>query len=168
MDEAGSRTDLTRLYGRAQPGERVVEAVPAGHYKQLTMVGSLKLDGQAACMTLEGAIDGDSFLAYVDQVLCPTLREGDVVVLDNLSSHTGAKVEEAIAGRKAKLLFLPPYSPDLNPIEKMWSKVKQFLRQAKARTQEALEVAIKQALTTITAADAQGWFESCGYGHSHS
>lgn len=168
MDEAGSRTDLTRLYGRAEPGQRVAEAVPAGHYKQLTMVSSLQVDGRAACMTLEGAIDGDSFLAYVEQVLCPTLREGDVVVLDNLSSHTGAKVAKAIAGRKAKLLFLPPYSPDLNPIEKMWSKVKQFLRQAKARTQEALEVAIKQALATITAADAQGWFESCGYVHTHS
>jgi transposase len=168
LDECGSRTDLTRLFGRAEPGERVVEAVPAGHYEQLTLVGSLRLDGAVACMTLEGAIDGDSFLAYVEQVLCPTLHAGDIVVLDNLSSHTGAKVEKAIAGRKARLLFLPPYSPDLNPIEKMWSKVKQFLRQAKARTAEALEQAIRQALATITAADAQGWFESCGYVHMHS
>jgi transposase len=118
-------------------------------------------------MTLEGAIDGDSFLAYVEQVLCPTLEEGEIVVLDNLSSHTGAEVRKAIEACKAQLLFLPPYSPDLSPIEKMWSKLKEFLRQAKARSAEALAQAIRQALATITVADAQGWFESCGYVHTH-
>lgn len=166
VDECGSRTDLTRLAGRAAPGERVVESVPAGHYEQLTLVGSLKLDGTSACMTLEGAIDGDSFLAYVEQVLVPTLKEGDTVVLDNLSSHTGTEVRKAIEACQTRVRFLPPYSPDLNPIEKMWSKVKAFLRQAKARTAEALEQAITQALATVTAEDAKAWFRHCGFGQT--
>lgn len=164
MDECGSRTDLTRLYGRAAPGQRVVEAVPAGHYGQTTLIGSLGLDGHTACMTLEGAVDADSFLCYVEQVLAPTLKAGDVVVMDNLSSHVGAKIRQALEALGARLLLLPPYSPDLNPIEKMWSKIKTFLRKTKARTAETLDEALKAALATVTAQDAQAWFEACGYG----
>lgn len=118
-------------------------------------------------MTLEGAVDSDSFLVYVEWVLCPTLRPGDIVVADNLSSHLNAKVRRAIEARGASLKLLPAYSPDLNPIEKMWSKIKTYLRQAKARTVEALQQAIKEALASVTAEDARGWFESCGYGHTH-
>ena len=168
LDECGSRTDLTRLFGRAAPGERVVEAVPAGHYCQTTIIGALGLDGRTVCMTLEGAVDAASFLCYLEQVLLPTLQAGEIVVMDNLSSHTGEKVREVIEARGATLALLPAYSPDYNPIEKLWSKVKEFLRKRKARTQEALEQAIEAALATVTPQDAQGWFASCGYGAQSS
>jgi transposase len=167
LDECGSRTDLTRLFGRAAPGERVVEGVPAGHYCQTTLLGALNLAGETACMTLDGAVDSESFLVYVQWVLCPVLRPGDIVVADNLSSHLSPKIRRAIEARGARLKLLPAYSPDLNPIEKMWSKVKAYLRKAKARTVEALEQAIKAALASVSAEDARGWFESCGYGHTH-
>jgi transposase len=114
-------------------------------------------------MTIEGATDAEVFQAYTEQVLGPTLRPGDIVVLDNLSAHKLAIIREVIEGRGARLLYLPPYSPDLAPIEQAWSKIKTFLRAAKSRTREVLEVAIQQALMTITAADAHSWFTHCGY-----
>ena len=114
-------------------------------------------------MTIEAATDGEIFTAYVEQVLCPILQPGDVVVLDNLSAHRVAGVEHTVEARGAKLLFLPPYSPDLNPIEKAWSKFKQSLRSAKARTAEALDQAVTQALQTITADNARAWFRHCGH-----
>ncbi len=114
-------------------------------------------------MTIEGAVDSLVFLEYLKQVLAPTLIEGDVVVMDNLSAHKAKGVRDLIEGRGAKLVYLPPYSPDLNPIEKCWSKIKTYLRAAKARTREALETALKEALRLITKEDAAGWFESCGY-----
>ena len=114
-------------------------------------------------MTVAGAVDTPCFLAYVEQVLCPTLQTGDVVVMDNLGAHKVSGVGELIAGRGATVIYLPPYSPDLNPIEKCWSKIKTALRAAKARTREALETALKAALLTVTKKDAANWFESCGY-----
>jgi transposase len=135
--------------------------VPQNYGANLTMIAAL--DGIEAVMTIEGATDAEVFHAYAEQVLGPTLRPGDIVVLDNLSAHKMIAIREVIEGRGARLLYLPPYSLDLAPIEQAWSKIKTFLRTAKARTREALELAIQQALTTITAADAHGWFTYCGY-----
>lgn len=128
------------------------------------MISSVRLDGSTACMAIEGATSGDVFREYVGHVLLPTLRPGDIVVLDNLSAHKNKEAIRLIESVAAEVRFLPPYSPDLNPIEKMWSKVKEFLRAAKARTFEALLEAIASALKTITAQDAAAWFQSCGYG----
>lgn len=127
------------------------------------MISSIRLDGATACMTLEGATDTDAFRAYVRDVLCPTLRPGDIVVMDNLSPHKSEPTLALIAAAGAHVEFLPPYSPDLNPIEKMWSKLKSLLRSAEARTGPALVSAIGTALACITAHDAINWFASCGY-----
>ena len=127
------------------------------------MIGSVRLDGTTACMTIEAATDTDIFRAYVQHVLIPTLRPGDVVILDNLSPHKNSETIRLIEQAGASVRFLPAYSPDLNPIEKMWSKVKEALRTAKARTQAALDDAIARAMASVTPADAKGWFVSCGY-----
>ena len=127
------------------------------------MISALRLDGSTADMVLEGATDGDAFLVYVSQVLAPTLKRGDIVVMDNLQAHKVSSVIQTIQATGAELRFLPPYSPDFNPIEKMWSKIKAYLRKVKARTKEELWHAIGEALKTVTASDALGWFESCGY-----
>jgi transposase len=127
------------------------------------MIASIRLDGSTACMTIEGATDTEVFRAYVAGVLCPTLRPGDLVVMDNLAPHKSAPTLELIAAAGAQVLFLPAYSPDLNPIEKMWSKVKGHLRSAEARTLEELIAAVGNALTQVTPKDALGWFVSCGY-----
>jgi len=127
------------------------------------MIGALRLDGSVACMTIEGATDTEVFRAYVRSVLCPTLRPGDVVVMDNLSPHKSELTLSLITQAGARILFLPAYSPDLNPIEKMWSKVKACLRSAEARTSPALIQAIAAALASITPQDAMNWFASCGY-----
>jgi transposase len=127
------------------------------------MISSVRLDGSTACMAIDGATTGEIFEVYVREILCPTLKSGDIVILDNLGAHKRQAAIDAIESTGAKVRFLPPYSPDLNPIEKMWSKIKEFLRAAKARTQEALYDAIAAALKTITSKDAIGWFKSCGY-----
>lgn len=127
------------------------------------MMASLRLDGTTACMALEGATDTESFRAYVEVVLVPTLQPGDLVVMDNLSPHKSDPTLALITQAGAQVLFLPPYSPDLNPIEKMWSKIKALLRAAEARTPADLVRAIGQALARVTAQDALGWFASCGY-----
>ncbi len=163
LDEAGSNIAMTRLYGRAAPGERVYDSVPLNYGENITMLACLSEDGLAAPMTVEGAVDGLVFLAYVEQVLAPTLYEGDVVIMDNLGAHKVKGVSQAIEARGATVIYLPPYSPDLNPIEKCWSKIKTYLRAAKARTRQALEPALKEALLLVTEKDAQGWFGSCGY-----
>jgi transposase len=163
VDESGVNLAMTRRFGRAPRGERVIGAVPQNYGANLTMIAALGLHGIEAVMTIEGATDAEVFQAYAEQVLVPTLRPGDIVVLDNLSAHKMTTIREVIEGRGARLLYLPPYSPDLAPIEQAWSKIKTFLRAAKARTREALELAIRQALPTITAADAHGWFTHCGY-----
>jgi len=127
------------------------------------MISSIRLDGTTACMHLSGAADTDAFVAYIGQVLCPTLKQGDIVVMDNLAVHKSPEVLRLVAGSGAEARFLPAYSPDLNPIEKMWSKIKALLRSAEARTPEQLDQAISLAFSKITAKDAAGWFASCGY-----
>lgn len=163
IDESGAKTNMTRLYGRAKGGLRMVDDAPFGHWHTTTMISSLRMDGSTACMVVDGATDKDVFGVYVRHILLPTLKAGDVVVLDNLSAHKHADAISMIESVGAVVWFLPPYSPDLNPIEKMWSKVKQFLRSAKARTQEVLIKAIADALETISNQDAAAWFISCGY-----
>ena len=162
LDESGVTTQMTRGYARASGGRRVHEATPAGHWKILTILSALSLGGLLATMTIEQATDGDIFLAYLEQVLGPKLRPGDVVVMDNLSAHKVAGVEQLIQAAGAELLYLPPYSPDLNPIEKAWAKLKQLLRSTKARTAEALEQAIAELLPQITPENAQAWFRHIG------
>jgi len=154
---------MTRLRGRAARGERVRARAPAGHWQTTTMLASLRLDGSTACMTIEGATDTEVFQTYVQVVLCPTLRPGDVVVMDNLSPHKHDAILQLVEHTGAAVRFLPAYSPDLNPIEKMWSKVKAWLRSAEARTREELQTAIAAALACVTAQDAMNWFASCGY-----
>lgn len=163
LDEAGSKLAMTRTYGRAAPGERIYEATPQNYGENISMLAAVSLSGISAPMTIDGAVDGLVFRAYVKEVLAPTLSEGEVVVMDNLSAHKVKGVRELIEARGARLIYLPPYSPDLNPIEKCWSKIKTYLRAAKARTREALEGALREALELVTAKDAAGWFASCGY-----
>jgi transposase len=157
---------MTRLYGRTFGGQRLVDATPHGHWSTTTMISALRFDGRTADMVLDGATDGAAFGAYVEHVLTPSLRPGDIVVMDNLAAHKMAAIIAAIAQTGAQVRFLPPYSPDFNPIEKMWSKIKAYLRKVKARTKEALWQAVGDALRTVTAFDALGWFESCGYTQS--
>ncbi len=163
IDESGINLAMTRLYGRAPRGERALGSAPQNYGQNVTILGALSCTGLEAVMTIEGATDADVFRAYVREVLCPTLREGDLVIADNLSAHKAAGVQEAIAASGARLLYLPPYSPDLNPIERCWAKIKTFLRAAKARTREALDAAVMHALATVTESDARAWFAHSGY-----
>ena len=163
LDESGAKTNLTRLCGRAPKGQRVHAKTPHGHWNTTTMIGSIRLDGSIACMTIEGAADTEAFEAYVRCVLCPTLRPGDVVIMDNLSPHKSEPTLSRITQLGAQILYLPAYSPDLNPIEKMWSKVKHCLRTTEARTEEALIQAIASALACVTPQDARNWSACCGY-----
>jgi transposase len=162
VDESGATTEMTRRYGRAPCGERVREATPAGHWSTLTLLGAMNRAGMVASMTVESPTDGEVFLAYLDQVLCPALCPGQVV--DNLSAHKVEGVRQRIEAAGAELLYLPPYSPDFNPIEQAWSRIKQHLRSAKSRTVAALEQIIPQALQAITGQNASAWFSHCGYG----
>ncbi len=154
---------MTRLWARAERGQRIAESTPQGHWKVLTVLGAMSTRGIVASMTIESPTDGDIFLAYVEQVLCPKLKPGDVVILDNLSAHKVAGAREHIQAAGAELVYLPPYSPDFNPIELAWSKFKQYLRAAKARSAEALEGAVSDALQTLTGENAVAWFRHCGY-----
>lgn len=163
VDETGARTDLTRRYGRSPIGERARDSAPQGHWNTTTLLSAMGAEGAVAPLLLDGPIDQEAFVAWIEQFLAPCLQEGDVVVMDNLSAHKAAAVAEMIGRRGARLLYLPPYSPDLNPIEKMWSKIKALLRGAKARTREALQHAVAQALSAVSTNDIVGWFKSCGY-----
>ena len=167
LDETGLTTSLTRLYGRAPSGVRVAEATPESHWSVVTLIAALRLTGMVAPMTIPAATDGEIFRAYVEHFLVAALRPGDVVVMDNLSSHKVPGIQEKIETAAAKLLYLPPYSPDLNPIEKAWSKLKQILRTAKARSEELLDQATGEALKLITSEDAKGWFRHCNVGLYH-
>lgn len=164
LDESGVTTEMTRRYGWAPRPERVSETVPAGHWRTLTVLAALTLDGMLASMTIESPTDGDVFLAFLEQVLGPKLQPGHVVVLDNLGAHKIEGVRQLIESRGAQLLYLPPYSPDFNPIEQAWSKLKQLLRGIKARVLDQLEPAIAQAIAAITPQNAQAFFRHCGYG----
>jgi len=154
---------MTRLRGRAPCGTRVVEYAPHGNWHTTTMISAIRLTGVEAPMVLEGAMDSLVFRGYVERVLAPTLHPGDIVMMDNLSVHKTAGVREAIEAVEASLLYLPPYSPDFNPIEAMWSKVKQSLRAAAARTSRTLLTAIGEALRSVTLEDCRGFFQGCGY-----
>jgi transposase len=163
LDESGTSTKMARRYGRAPRGERCRAPVPHGHWKTTTFVGALRLEGMTAPMTLDGAMNGAAFLAYVEQVLAPTLKSGDIVVMDNLPAHKLSSVREAIETTGAELRFLPPYSPDFNPIELAFSKVKTFLRKAAARSLPDLWDAIRDAIDAITPSDCRSYFTATGY-----
>jgi transposase len=163
IDESGAKTNMTRTRGRAPRGQRVIERVPHGHWQTTTMIAAIRTSGPCAPAVVNGATDADVFRTYIQHVLVPELRPGDVVVLDNLQAHKAAGVAQLITSVGATLVYLPPYSPDFNPIENMWSKVKQHLRSAAARTFDALLRAIADALATITATDCLGFFRHCGY-----
>jgi len=163
VDESGITTKLTPLYGRAPRGARALGRAPAGDWKQLTLLGALSLEGLIACMSIESATDTPVVEAFVREVLVPALRPGQVVILDNLAPHKATAVQQLIEAAGCRLLLLPPYSPDLNPIEQTWSKLKTLLRAAAARTKEALEEALTAVIEQITAADARGWFAHAGY-----
>jgi transposase len=163
IDETGSNIALTPLYARAPKGERATGKVPRNRGKNTTLIAALSLSGMGAAMILEGSANTVAFESYVEQVLAPSLQAGQIVVMDNLQAHKSARIKQAIEARGCQLLFLPGYSPDLSPIEEAFSKLKTALRRTGARTREALEEAIAQTLLTITAQDAQGWFQHCGY-----
>jgi len=154
---------MARRYGRAIRGERCRAPVPHGHWKTTTFVGALRLSGITAPMTLDGAMNGAAFLAYVEQVLVPSLKPGDIVVMDNLPAHKPPAIREAIEHAGAELRFLPPYSPDFNPIEMAFSKIKALLKKAAARTVTALWDAIRDAINAVTPNDCRGFFTAAGY-----
>jgi transposase len=155
---------MARLYGRARRGERCRAAVPHGHWQTTTFTGALRLSGMTAPMVLDGPMNSDAFHAYVEQVLAPTLRPGDIVIMDNLAPHKGRAVRDAIEATGAELRYLPPYSPDLNPIENAFAKLKAALRKAAARTIADLEAAIRQALPTFQPHECANYFAAAGYG----
>ena len=163
VDESAVNTAMTRRYGRAPRGERVSDSAPRNYGSHTSIIGALSLRGLVATMTVEGAVDTLCFDAYLEQVLAPQLRRGDVVVLDNLGAHRASRIEEVAESRGARVLWLPPYSPDYSPIEQCWSKIKSYLRGAKARTADALDKALAQAIELVTKADICGWFSHCGY-----
>lgn len=163
IDETSANTKMTRKCGRAFRGQRVVAKVPHGHWKTTTFVGALRATGMTAPLVIDGPMTGDVFLAYVRQHLAPTLRPGDTVILDNLSSHKRAGVREAIEAVGARLQYLPPYSPDLNPIELAFAKLKAMLRKAAARTVEELEHTIGKLIERFPIDECLAYFDHCGY-----
>jgi transposase len=163
IDEAAVNTAMTRHFGRAAPGERVIEQVPRNYGAQTSMISALGLRGLVATMTLEGAVDTLAFNAYLNEVLGAKLRRGDVVILDNLNVNKASQIEEVATRRGARVIWLAPYSPDYSPIEPCWSKIKQALRAAKARTREELEAALVRAMNQVSNSDIRGWFNHCGY-----
>jgi transposase len=163
IDETGASTKMARLRGRSRRGTRCIASVPHGHWKTTTFVGALRPCGMTAPMVLDGAMDGAAFLAYVAQVLVPTLKPGDIVVMDNLPAHKPEQIRKAIEKSGAELRYLPPYSPDLNPIEMAYSKLKAFLKKAAARTIEDLWRAIAEALPRFTADECRNYLAAAGY-----
>jgi len=163
VDESGANTKMTRLYGRCPVGQRLVARVPHGHYQTSTLIAGVRLRGPCAPWLFEGAMDGEMFLAWVRQGLAPTLQPDDVVIMDNLATHKVAGVRPAIEAVGAQLLYLPPYSPDFNPIENLWSKVKSILRRLAARTVEELLRAVALAFAAISTADCHGFFLHAQY-----
>ena len=163
MDETGSHIAMTPLYAYAPKGQRAYGKVPRNYGAIMTLIASMSMQGMGEALMLDGAADAAAFEVYIEQVLAPSLRPGQIVILDNLSIHLGSRVKQAIEARGCRLLFLPAYSPDFSPIEEAFSKIKTVLRRQGARTREALQEAIAQALDLITATDALGWFLHCGY-----
>jgi transposase len=163
IDETGASTKMARLYGRSPRGKRCVAPIPHGHWQTTTFVGALRASGMTAPMVLDGAMDGAAFELYVREMLVPTLSSGDIVVMDNLPAHKPARIRAAIEATGARLEYLPPYSPDLNPIEMAFAKLKAALRKAAARSLEALWTAIADALTTFTPQHCVNFFAAAGY-----
>ena len=163
IDESGLSTKMARLRGWARKGERCRAAIPHGHWKTITFLGGITLKGFIAPMLLDGPMDGEAFLAWCEQSLGPALKPGDIVVMDNLAAHKVAGVTEAIEARGAQLLYLPPYSPDLTPIENGFAKLKALLRKLAARTIDALHEAAADALRSITPQDCAAFFAHAGY-----
>jgi transposase len=163
VDEMGTNTSLSPLYAWAPKGERAHWSVPRNRGPNTTLLSSMTHEGMGSSLTVEGATTSVIFEAYVEQVLAPTLRRGQVVVMDNLSAHKGERIKELIEGRGCELIYLPSYSPDFNPIEEAFSKIKGLVRKAQARTKEALVEAIGSALSAVTSGDARSFFEHCGY-----
>jgi transposase len=163
IDETWTKTNMTPLRGRAQRGKRVIDYVPQGHWKTTTFLAALRHDGLTAPMVLDGAINGDAFLAYVEQVLLSTVQEGDIVVMDNLSSHKVAGVREAIESVGAKVVYLPPYSPDFNPIENVFSKLKTLVRKSKIRKVEELWKRLGELCDVFSPNECRNYFRHAGY-----
>jgi transposase len=163
IDEMGSNLGLTRRYGRAEPGTRVVDQVPGDRGGNVSTIGALGVEGMRTGLSVPGAIDGETMLFFVEEMLVPTLKRGDIVFMDNNPIHKLDDIEDAIEAVGAWVLFLPTYSPDLNPIENCWSKVKSLLRSLKPRTLPDLLDALTEAFSSITGHDILGWFRHCGY-----
>lgn len=163
IDESGASTRMTRLRGRAVGGRRLAARVPHGHYQACTLIAAVCTEGPLAPCIFEGAMDGEMFRAWICEGLAPLLRDTDLVILDNLATHKVAGIREAVELAGARLLYLPPYSPDLNPIENMWSKIKQHLRSTAPRTLQQLEEAAKSAFASISPADCKGFFSNANY-----
>ena len=163
LDEMGATTSMVRRYGRSMQGERLVGTAPHGHWKTTTFVAGLRQSGVIAPLVLDGPMTGAAFRAYIEQMLAPSLEPGDVVVLDNLAAHKVAGVSEAISAAGASVLYLPPYSPDLNPIEQLFAKLKALLRKAAARTKQALWDTIGRLLDAFSPGECANYLAHCGY-----
>jgi transposase len=166
LDESGALTNLVRTHGRSPCGGRCLGVAPQGHWKVMTAVAAIRLDGLTAPFTIDCPMDGEIFQVYAERVLVPMLRDGDVVVMDNLSAHKRPQIKQVIQAKGASVQYLPPYSPDFNPIEMIWSKVKRLLRSIAARTIDALHHAFGLALDAVTTGDILGCFRHCGYATS--
>ena len=163
LDESGINTGMTRLYGRSSSNERVIDYMPDVRFERISILSSIRANGDMVPLVFEGALNGELFKEYISQCLAPTLHKGDIVIMDNLTSHKVKGVIEPIIAAGASVIYLPPYSPDFNPIEMMWSKMKAYLRKIKARTKGLLENAIADALKHVTTSDILGWFNENGY-----
>jgi transposase len=163
LDESGVNTGMTRLYGRSKGSKRVVDYVPDVRYQRTSILSSVRLDGTIVPLTFTGALNGELFVKYITEFLVPTLKKGDIVVMDNLSSHKVNGVIQPIVASGATVLYLPPYSPDFNPIEMMWSKIKAYLRKVKARTPDMLFNTIGEAFNYVSISDISSWFLKDGY-----
>jgi transposase len=163
VDEMGTNTSLSPVYAYSPKGRRAYAEVPRNRGKNTTLLSSMSLEGMGPCLAVEGATSATVFESYVEQLLAPTLRRGQIIVVDNLSAHKGERVRELIEARGCELLYLPPYSPDFNPIEEAFSKIKGLLRKAQARSREALVEALGRAISAVSAMDARGFFKHSGY-----
>ena len=163
LDESGVNTDMTRLYARAPGRQRAQDAAPLNTGQSTTILSSVRMDGETVFTAFAGAVNGEKFKAYLKELLIQTLKPGDIVIMDNLRAHKVSGVAEIVESVGAIVLYLPPYSPDFNPIEQMWSKIKAYLRKVKARTVDTLLSAIPYAFTEVSLSDIFGWFSACGY-----
>jgi transposase len=164
FDEIGVNTKMIRLHGRCPQSQRLVSFAPAGHYSNSTLMSGMRLDGIVAPMLIDGPVNGETFAGYVEQCLVPALEPGDILIIDNLPAHKSERVTAAVDGAGCMLVYLPSYSPDLNPIENMWSKVKESIRAAAARTLDGVVDAVCVALHSVTLSDCEAYFSHCGYG----